>query len=40
MSMFEPELALFQVQIEGRFGNPIELCELALGKAPEAIQFR
>jgi len=40
MSMLQPELALLQVQVGGMFGNPIELCALAFGKAPEAIQFR
>jgi len=35
MSMIEPELALFQMQPEGMFGNAVELRQSAFGKAPK-----
>jgi len=37
MSMVEPELALFQMQAEGMFGNAVELRQPAFGKAPERL---
>jgi len=37
MSMVEPELALFQMQVEGVPGNAIELGESTFGKAPEGL---
>jgi len=35
MSMIEPELALFQMQVEGLFGDAVELRQSAFGKAPK-----
>jgi len=37
MSMIEPELRLFQMQIEGVFGNAVELCPPPFGNAPEGL---
>jgi len=37
MSMVESELALFQMQTEGLFGNAVELSQSAFGKAPKRL---
>lgn len=36
-SRVEPELALFQVQVEGGFSHPTEPSESGFGKTPEAL---
>jgi len=37
MPEVEPELALFQMQVKGMFGNAVELRQPAFGKAPERL---
>jgi len=39
MSMIEPELAFFQMQVKSMFGNAVELrqCQSAFGKAPKQL---
>jgi len=37
MPEVEPELALFQIQVKGMFGNAVELRQPAFGNAPERL---